>query len=59
MDPDFQHIEAHIRRARAERSLYVAECIADSIFAISAGLGELAARIHSIARQGKAKLARA
>lgn len=39
--PDFVAIEAHIKRAHAERSLAVAQFFANSLFSIGRGLRKL------------------
>jgi len=42
MQPEYRVIEEQIKRARLERSLYIAERIADGIFALAAGFSRLA-----------------
>ena len=59
MQPEYRVIEEHIKRARLQRSLYIAEGIADGTIAMVAGFNALAARIRAIARQGKARFVRA
>lgn len=39
--PDFAAVESHIRRARAERSLYIAHMIAGFVASIVGGLRKL------------------
>lgn len=41
--PEYASIEAHIRRARAERSVYIAHLIARMIVAVGRGLKSLTA----------------
>jgi hypothetical protein len=36
--PDFARIEAHIRRARAERSLIIGEAIGEGLIALAQGI---------------------
>ena len=41
--PDFAAVEGHIRRARAERSLYIAMAITNGLVALGRGFKRLAA----------------
>ena len=59
MQPEYRVIEEHIKRARLDRSLYVAEGIANGVVATIAGFNALARHIGAIARQGKARFVRA
>jgi hypothetical protein len=43
MITDYEVIESHIQRARLERSVFLAECIAGGIVALTASLDRLAA----------------
>jgi hypothetical protein len=36
--PDFAAIEGHVRKARAERSVYVAQLLVDSVMSLGRGL---------------------
>lgn len=58
MNPDYKLIEKHIRRARLERSIYLAEVIADGIVALAWGLHVVAVRFNRLAQQGRARLDR-
>ena len=46
----FQAIEQHIRQARLERSVYVAEIVADAIVASGKGIKYVAEVVLSVAR---------
>jgi hypothetical protein len=46
--PDFAAIEAHIRRARAERSVAVAQFLADVIVGTARGLKKMGAALANI-----------
>ena len=35
--PDYASVEAHIRRARAERAVYIANAITEFVMAVSGG----------------------
>jgi hypothetical protein len=46
--PDFAAIEMHIRRARAERSVAIAQFLADAIMGTARGLKKIGAAIANI-----------
>ena len=43
--PDYASVEAHIRRARAERAVYIANAVTEFIMAVSGGLKRVAAKV--------------
>lgn len=43
--PDFASIEAHVQRARIERSVYLAEAITDGVMAFARGLKRVVEKI--------------
>lgn len=43
--PDYASVEAHIRRARAERAVYLANAITEFVLAVSRGLKRVAGRV--------------
>ena len=43
--PDYAAVEDHIRRARAERAVYVANAITEFVMAVAGGLKRAAARV--------------
>ena len=45
--PEFAAVEAHIRRAHAERSVYIAAVLSDAILAAVRGIKSLAAATGS------------
>ena len=51
--PDFATIEAHIRRARVERSVAIAQFLAEAIMGAGRGLKQIGAAIANI-KVGKA-----
>jgi hypothetical protein len=59
MKSEHEVIQAHIRRARLERSLFIAECIAVGIVAVAGALGIARRPFASLARAGKRRAARA
>ena len=50
MIPDYETIEELAKRARVERSLYIAEKIADAVFAIDRAMGTAWARVAALLR---------
>ena len=55
--PDYAVIEAHIRRARIERSVVVSQMIVDAITGVGRGLKWLVSRATAARRPLKANLA--
>ena len=55
--PDYAVIEAHIRRARIERSVVVSQMIVAAITGVGRGLKWLVARVATARRPMKANLA--
>ena len=53
--PDFASIEHHVRQAHAERSVYIATVVADTIVGLAGALGRLIAG-KSAQRSGKGAL---
>ena len=49
--PDFAAIEGHIRRARLERSVAIAQFLADAAFATWRGLRNMGARLAKFKAQ--------
>ena len=54
MIPAFETLEDLARRARVERSLYIAEKIADGVFALDRAVGTAWDRVASFLRAGPA-----
>ena len=52
---DYEAISAHIRQARIERSVYVAELVADTIIATWNGIKSAADVLLSVARARTSK----
>jgi hypothetical protein len=50
MTPDFETIEELAKRARVERSLYIAEKIANAVFAIDRAMGTAWDRVAVLLR---------
>jgi hypothetical protein len=50
MIPDFETLEELARRARVERSLYIAEKIADGVFALDRAMGTAWDRVTAFLR---------
>ena len=46
--PEYAPIEQHIRRARAERSVYIATVLANGIHAVTRGIRRLAADLGGV-----------
>ena len=55
--PDYAAIEAHIRRARIERSVVVSQMIVDALTAVGRGLKRLVSRPATVRRPLKTDLA--
>ena len=52
MIPDFETLEELARRARVERSLYIAEKIADGVFALDRAMGTAWNRVTAFLSAG-------
>lgn len=52
MIPDFETLEDLAKRARVERSLYIAEKIADGVFALDRAVGTAWDRVAAFLRAG-------
>ena len=48
LDPAYRSIEEHIRHAQLERSIYLAEAIANGIVAVSRGISTATARLAKL-----------
>lgn len=51
LDPAYRSIEEHIRHARLERSIYLAEAIASGIVAVSRGVSGATAYLAKLWRR--------
>jgi hypothetical protein len=52
MTPDFETLEELAKRARVERSLYLAEVIANAVFALDRAMGTAWNRVAALLRAG-------